>query len=201
MFGTLEDMTFQDWWTSKGHEYFSESITTLQVTLYVKRKSGDAFEITVDALKRATSGRAVLIICQTIQDVDDIVANLENIKYAEKLNIKVDKVICTGYDTIDSNIIYGYLYKKKIIKSIKDSYHYYKSHHLMHAVKSYVSSGMQKALIIVADGRGSTYYLDNGEQGYETTSVYHVNNISDFKCIYKKYGIFCIFFRIFFRII
>jgi len=46
-------------------------------------------EIAVDALKRATSGRAVLIICQTIQDVDDIVANLENIKYAEKLNIKV----------------------------------------------------------------------------------------------------------------
>lgn len=46
-------------------------------------------EIAVDALKRATSARAVLIICQTIQDVDDIVANLENIKYAEKLNIKV----------------------------------------------------------------------------------------------------------------
>lgn len=104
----------------------------------------------------------------------------------KKLNIKVDKVICTGYDTMDSNIIYGYLYKNKIIKSIKDSYHYYKSHHLMHAVKSYVSSGMQKALIIVSDGRGSTYYLDNGEQGYETTSVYHVNSISDFKCIYKK---------------
>jgi len=46
-------------------------------------------EITVNALERAISGRAVLIICQTIQDVDDIVANLENIKHAEKLNIKV----------------------------------------------------------------------------------------------------------------
>jgi hypothetical protein len=51
MFGTLEDMTFQDWWTSKGHEYFSESITTLQVTLFVKRKNADVFEITVDAFQ------------------------------------------------------------------------------------------------------------------------------------------------------
>ena len=104
----------------------------------------------------------------------------------EKLNIKIDKVICTGYDTVDSNIIYGYLYKKKIIKSIKDSYHYYKTHHFMHAVKSYISSNMKQALIIVADGRGSTYYLDNGEQGYETTSVYYVDDISNFKCVYKK---------------
>jgi len=39
----------------KGHEYFSESITTLQVTLYVKRKSGDAFEITVDAFQDVSS--------------------------------------------------------------------------------------------------------------------------------------------------
>ena len=39
----------------KGHEYFSESITTLQVSLYVKRKSGNAFEITVDALQDVSS--------------------------------------------------------------------------------------------------------------------------------------------------
>jgi len=55
MFGTLEDMTFRDWWMTKGHEYFSESITTLQVTLYVRRKSGDAFEITVDAFQDVSS--------------------------------------------------------------------------------------------------------------------------------------------------
>lgn len=55
MFGSVEDMTFQDWWMTKGHEYFSESITTLQVTLYVKRKSGDAFEITVDAFQDVSS--------------------------------------------------------------------------------------------------------------------------------------------------
>ena len=55
MFGSIEDMTFQDWWMTKGHEYFSESITTLQVTLYVKRKHSEAFEITVDAFQEVSS--------------------------------------------------------------------------------------------------------------------------------------------------
>ena len=55
MFGSIENMTFKDWWMIKGHEVFSESITTLQVKLYVKRKSGDAFEITVDALQDVSS--------------------------------------------------------------------------------------------------------------------------------------------------
>ena len=55
MFGPVENMTFQDWWMSKGHEYFSESITTLQVTLYVKRKQIDAFEITVNAFQDVSS--------------------------------------------------------------------------------------------------------------------------------------------------
>lgn len=55
MFGDLNDMTYRDWWMIKGHEFFSESITTLQVTLYVKRKSNDSFEITVDAFQNVSS--------------------------------------------------------------------------------------------------------------------------------------------------
>ncbi len=55
MFGNVEDMTFQDWWMTKGHEFFSESITTLQVTLFVKRKNIDAFQITVDAFQDVSS--------------------------------------------------------------------------------------------------------------------------------------------------
>jgi hypothetical protein len=55
MFGMLENMTFQEWWLKKGHEYFSDSITTLQVTLYVKRKNLNAFSITVDALQDVSS--------------------------------------------------------------------------------------------------------------------------------------------------
>ena len=55
MFGILEDMTFQEWWMRKGHEYFSESITTLQVTLFVKRRHMDVFEITLDAFQDVSS--------------------------------------------------------------------------------------------------------------------------------------------------
>ena len=40
---------------SKGHEYFSESITTLQVKLFVKHKNVDSFEITVDAFQDVSS--------------------------------------------------------------------------------------------------------------------------------------------------
>ena len=55
MFGDLEDLTFHDWWLRKGHEFFSESITTLQVTLFVKRKNIDAFQITLDAFQDVSS--------------------------------------------------------------------------------------------------------------------------------------------------
>jgi hypothetical protein len=55
MFGDLHDMTYRDWWITRGHEFFSESITTLQVTLFVKYKNTDAFRITVDALQEVSS--------------------------------------------------------------------------------------------------------------------------------------------------
>lgn len=55
MFGAVEDMTFQEWWMSKGHEFFSESITTLQVTMFVKPKKNDAFHITVEAFQDVSS--------------------------------------------------------------------------------------------------------------------------------------------------
>jgi hypothetical protein len=51
MFGAVEDMTFRDWWMAKGHEYFSQSIAILLVTLFVTQKHIDAFEITVDAFQ------------------------------------------------------------------------------------------------------------------------------------------------------
>ena len=40
---------------TKGHEFFSESITTLHVTLYVKRQNSESFEITVDAFQEVSS--------------------------------------------------------------------------------------------------------------------------------------------------
>ena len=58
MFGSLEDMTFHDWWKCRGHDFFSASITTLQVTLYVKRKNQDIFEIAVDAFQDVSTALA-----------------------------------------------------------------------------------------------------------------------------------------------
>ncbi len=89
------------------------------------------------------------------------------------LNIKIDKVIATGYNTFDAHPIYGYMKKIGLINSVyDDAFHYYKSHHYTHAVRAFFASKMQKALVVVADGRGSNYILDNGEQAFETISVY-----------------------------
>ena len=105
----------------------------------------------------------------------------------KKLNIKIDKVVVTGYNTIDAHTIYGYMYKIGLIDSVyENTFHFYKSHHLVHAVKAMYSSNMEKALILVADGRGSTYLLDNGKQGHEIFSVYNGSIKNGFDCLYKR---------------
>ena len=105
----------------------------------------------------------------------------------KKLGVKIDKVVTTGYNSYDSHPIYGYLYKIGLIDSVyKDTFHYYKSHHLSHAVRSLFSSKMDKALVLVADGRGSTYPLDNGEHGYEVFSIYNGSTTLGFDCLYKR---------------
>lgn len=105
----------------------------------------------------------------------------------KKLNIKIDKVLLTGYNTYDNHIVYSYLKKINLIDNVyEQGFHYWKSHHLIHAAKAFYTSKMDKALIIVADGRGSTYQLDNGENAYETLSVYNAIKPFEFYCIYKK---------------
>jgi len=105
----------------------------------------------------------------------------------KKLNVKIDKVVATGYNTIDAHTIYGYMYKIGLIDSVyENTFHFYKSHHLVHAVKAMYSSNMEKALILVADGRGSTYLLDNGKQGHEIFSVYNGSIKNGFDCLYKR---------------
>ena len=58
MFGPLENISFHEWWITKGHEYFSESITTLQVKLYGKCCERKTFAIAVDALQDVSSNLA-----------------------------------------------------------------------------------------------------------------------------------------------
>jgi len=55
MFGPLEDLNYSDWWLTKGHSFFSESITTLQVTLYMQRKDAGVFSVSVDASQDTSS--------------------------------------------------------------------------------------------------------------------------------------------------
>jgi carbamoyltransferase len=105
----------------------------------------------------------------------------------KKLNIKIDKVVATGYDTHDAHLVYGYMYKIGLIDSpYENAVHFYKSHHLNHAVKAMYSSNMDEAVILVADGRGSNYILDNGKQGHEVFSVYFASIEHGFDCLYKR---------------
>lgn len=99
---------------------------------------------------------------------------------------KVDVAIATGYDPIYiSSLVADQLYKLKIIEKYKLVYYLFNSHHLMHATKSYFSSGFKDATIFVIDGRGSQYIMNDGTTGYETSSVFTINYPNEFKTIFK----------------
>lgn len=100
---------------------------------------------------------------------------------------KIDIVLLTGYDADSLDLIGTYLKKINLINNIENQiFSFFKSHHLIHAAKSFYSSGFENALIFVVDGRGSEYNLSNGELAYETTSVYFFEKPNFFKCLYKK---------------
>jgi len=108
---------------------------------------------------------------------------LEQLK---KICPKIDVAICTGYDPIYSaTFVYNYLLRLELIEKNNLTNYLYHSHHLMHASKSYFSSGFKDALIIVVDGRGSQYNLSNGHTGYETTSVYSIQYPNEFNALFK----------------
>jgi carbamoyltransferase len=110
---------------------------------------------------------------------------LEQIKL---ITNKIDKVIITGYDysNAENSLIMSYL--KKIGFNITDLewYAFYKDHHLCHAANAYYNSNFSDALIVVWDGRGSTYTLTDGSQAFETTTVYHSTKNSKLNLVYKR---------------
>jgi carbamoyltransferase len=108
---------------------------------------------------------------------------LEQIK---KLNVKIDKVIMTGYDTEGDFQLFSVLKKLGLVERHDYCYHYFKSHHITHAAKALYSSGFKEALVFVYDGRGSSYMLENGHSAYETLSVYLAKQPFSFDCKYKK---------------
>jgi carbamoyltransferase len=99
---------------------------------------------------------------------------------------KINKVIISGYDNDSISIIGCFLKKLNIIDSEEQVFHYYKSHHLVHAAKAFYNSNFEDAIVFVVDGRGSSYNLSNGQIAYETTSIFYVKKPNIFKCIYKK---------------
>ena len=105
------------------------------------------------------------------------------IEQVKKLFGKVDRCVLTGYDTDvnTTDVICKYLTHIKLLDKLEDGYCYNTPHHLSHAAKAYYSSGFKKAIIFVVDGMGSTF-----DNGYETTTVFKVNN-GEFETIHKKF--------------
>jgi len=105
------------------------------------------------------------------------------LKEIKKITDKVDKIVATGYSKS---------YFEQCLSKVKefdfdfsDFYFYQKSHHLTHAFKSFFSSNFSDALVIVWDGRGSSFDLDDGSWAYETTSVFYMSNKKQLRLLHK----------------
>ena len=107
---------------------------------------------------------------------------LEEIKQIET---DIDILFVTGYNYNYSsgNSVLNLLNKTGF--SIKEWFGYHKSHHLVHAAKAVNDSKFEDALILVQDGHGSSFYLNDGHETVETTSVYSYNKKTGFECLYK----------------
>lgn len=115
---------------------------------------------------------------------------LNAIKEVVKLDKKIDKLVITGYDSYrgeDHSIIN--LIKKLGIKFAPGfKFHYNnRNHHLAHACNAFYNSGFEDAVIVVWDGRGSTFSLSNGYTAHETTSVFLAKYPNHFNAIYKRF--------------
>lgn len=115
---------------------------------------------------------------------------LYSIKEIAKLDKYVDKLVITGYDSYrgeDHSIIN--LIKRLGIKFAPGfTFHYNnRNHHLAHACNAFYNSGFEDAVIVVWDGRGSTFSLNNGYSAHETTSVFLGKYPNNFSAIYKRF--------------
>jgi carbamoyltransferase len=107
-----------------------------------------------------------------------------------KISSEIDVLVISGYDTVfnDSLSIISILRKLGFSKSAFFEYvPYYKSHHLMHAARAFYNSTFEEALIIVRDGKGSSYNLSNGKVAAETTSVFTASYPDKFNLVYRRF--------------
>lgn len=107
---------------------------------------------------------------------------LEEIKNIET---NIDIAFVTGYNYNHTNGAGVLNFLNKNGFNVREWYGYHKSHHLVHAAKALNDSLFEDALIFVQDGKGSSFYLNDGHESVETTTIYSYNKASGFKCLYK----------------
>ena len=107
----------------------------------------------------------------------------------KKIISDIDIVVITGYDYIaaENASIASMLIKLGFNFSNKDVwFSYYKGHHLAHAAKAFYNSNFDDALVIVWDGKGSTFSLSDGTFAHETTTAFYASFPSNFETVYKR---------------
>lgn len=111
---------------------------------------------------------------------------LEEIK---KICNTIDKVVITGYNfNREENQLISSFLRKIGFKFHDEAFFWfsdYKCHHISHAYKAFYSSPFDEALVVVWDGRGSTFSLNDGSWAYETTSAYTAS-LNKFDLVYKR---------------
>jgi carbamoyltransferase len=107
----------------------------------------------------------------------------------KKITSDIDVVVITGYDYVaaENASIASMLTKLGFKFPNKDFwFSYYKGHHLAHAAKAFYNSNFDDALIIVWDGKGSTFSLSDGTFAHETTTAFYATSPSHFEIVYKR---------------
>ena len=114
---------------------------------------------------------------------------VETLKKICEISPEIDVLLISGYDNVhaENHSIISII--QKLGFKFSESFEfvpYFKSHHLMHAAKAFYSSGFENALIVVQDGKGSYYNLNNGGIAFESTSVFSADLSNKFNLVYRR---------------
>lgn len=115
---------------------------------------------------------------------------VETLKKICEISPEIDVLVISGYDNFQSENYSIISIVQKLGFKFSQTFEfvpYHKSHHLMHAAKAFYSSGFEDALIVVQDGRGSFYNLNNGGLAFESTSIFSSDSLSNFNLIYRRF--------------
>ena len=108
---------------------------------------------------------------------------LEEIK---KITDDIDVLLISTYNYGTSESVYLEKLLSYFGIKVKETHMYFKPHHLTHAVKAFVSSNFTDSLVVVWDGRGSTFNLSDGSVAYETTTAFEISQSEGIQLLHKK---------------